>query len=106
MLQVAVPLARIALHELQDEVRRERVEVRPADARGALGDLLVEDDGGGVGLVEGRQAGEHLEDEHAEGVPVDGFVVARVADDLMKRGRDVRTIGELEKEEERTSGAR
>ena len=58
-------LRRVALHELEDEVRRVRVERGPLDARRALRDLLVEHDGGDVRLVERRQPREHLEDEHA-----------------------------------------
>jgi hypothetical protein len=81
--EVAVAPAGVAVHELEDEVRGVCVEGRPADGARAALDLLIQQDGIGVGLVVRREAGEHLEDEDAEGVPVDGFVIALLADDLV-----------------------
>ena len=82
--EVPEALARVALHELEDEVRRVRVERGPLDARRALRDLLVEHDGRDVRLVERRQPREHLEDEHPQGVPVHALVVPHVADNLTR----------------------
>jgi hypothetical protein len=58
------------------------VEGGPTDEGGAALDLFVEEDGVGGGLVVGREAGQHFEDEDAEGVPVYGFVIPALADDL------------------------
>lgn len=67
---------------LQNYVFRIVVHFRPFDTRGPDCDLLVQFDRSDVGFVERRQPREHLEGEHTEGVPVDGLVVPRVADDL------------------------
>lgn len=102
VLQVAVALRRVALHELQDEVRRVLPERGPADEARAARDLLVQDRVVGVGRVVRREAGEHLEDEHAERVPVDTLVVPVLRDDL------VRLLGRVDigRWGARTSGAR
>lgn len=85
MSQVAVTLRRIVLHELQNQVRRKRVERRPTDAHRALRNLLVQYDMARVRLVERRQPRQHLEDEYAERVPVHTFIVSLVPDYLPSR---------------------
>ena len=55
---------------------------RPFDTCGADRDLLIELDGSDVGLVERRETREHLESEDTERIPVDGFVIAGIADNL------------------------
>ena len=82
VLQIAVALRRVVLEELENQICRVLVERRPADRRRALADLLVQHDVARVWLVERRQAREHLEYEHTEGIPIHGFVVPLIADDL------------------------
>jgi hypothetical protein len=85
VLEVSVSFRRVAFHEFEDEVCGVFVEWGPADEGRATGYFFVEEDGVGFGLVVGWEAGEHFEDEDAEGVPVDGFVVSLLADDLFDR---------------------
>jgi hypothetical protein len=82
VLEVSVSFGGVAFHEFEDEVCGVFVECGPADEGWATGYFFVEEDGVGFGLVVRREAGEHFEDEDAEGVPVDGFVVSLLADDL------------------------
>lgn len=83
---VSVPLAGITLHQLQYQIRRKGLEGWPSDEGGATRDLFVEEHRVGVGLVVWGKSGEHLEDEDAERVPVHGFVVPLLLNDL---GREV-----------------
>lgn len=82
MLQVPKPLRRVALHELQNDIGGIEVERGPANTGGPGLDLFVQLDRRLVWFMEGRQAREHLEDEHAEGVPIYTFIVPCVPDDL------------------------
>jgi hypothetical protein len=83
--QIPIPPTRIAFHELEDKVHGVRVKERPPDITRATLDLFVEENRVGVWLVVWRKTREHFEDEDAEGVPVDGFVVSVLADYLMQR---------------------
>lgn len=49
------------------------------DVGGPCGDVLVKEDGVGLGLVVWWETREHLEDEHAEGVPIDRLDVLLLA---------------------------
>lgn len=81
--QIAVPARGVAFHQLHDDVRRVLVELRgEADKRRPARDALVQQHVVDLGLVVRREPGEHLEDEHAEGVPVDAFVVPLLQDNL------------------------
>jgi hypothetical protein len=82
MPKVTVPLRRIAIHQLQDEVRRVWGERGPTNVLRSSGDAFVEKDRIGLGLVIRRQAGEHFKDEDSKRIPIDGFVVALLADDF------------------------
>ena len=82
VLDIFVALRGVAFHELEDEVRRVLVKRGPPDERRPPDDFLIEEDKVRFGLVVRWETGEHLEDEDAEGVPVDGFVVPLLADDL------------------------
>lgn len=86
MSQIPIPLTRIPLHELQNQVSRIAVERGPFNACGSLGNPLVQHNGGNVGFMEWWETREHFEYEDAESVPIDGFVVPRVSNDL-HRGR-------------------
>lgn len=80
--KVTVPLRRVAIHQLQDKVRRVWVERGPTNVLRSGGDAFVEKDRVGLGLVIRRQAGEHFKDEDSKRIPVDGFVIALLADDF------------------------
>ena len=79
-----VPVAStgVMFHELEDQVRSIRIKGRPFDARWTFSNLLVEKDGVGFGFMERRQSRKHLEYKDAESVPVYGFVVSRIGNDL------------------------
>ncbi|KAI3486482.1 hypothetical protein L1887_49883 [Cichorium endivia] len=77
--QIAQTSAAVGRQEARDEIARDRVEVIGEDQL-ASKDLFVDQDR--VGVVEGRIAGEHLEEQHAERPPVDGSAVAAALDDL------------------------
>ena len=101
VLEISVALGGVAFHELEDEICRMLVEGGPPDERRSPGDFLVEEYRVSFGLVVRWEAGEHLEDKDAEGVPVDGFVVPMLADDLQRSER----CGET-RSERLASGAR
>ena len=79
-----VPVAStgVMFHELEDQVRSIGIEGRPFDARWAFSNLLIEKDRICLGLMEWRQSRKHLEYKNAEGVPIYGFVVSRIGNDL------------------------
>ena len=83
VLQIAVAFGQVDLEQIAQQVLEVRAEVR-GKAHLARHDLLVDL----YGLIgeEGRIAGGHLVDEHAECPPVDGLVVALAENDL---GRQV-----------------
>lgn len=80
---VTVPLRRIGFHQFQNQVGGSWVEERrPLDGTGTLGDLVVQRHGTDLWFVEGWLSEEHLEDQHAQRIPVDTLVVTRLADNL------------------------
>jgi hypothetical protein len=84
VLQVACAATRLALHQARDEVRRVWLERRPAERTRPAHDVLVQLERvrGLLSLVERRHTRQHLIDEHAECVPVDGLIVPVLRNDL------------------------
>ena len=89
---VAEPLGDVDGAEARDEVAGVGAHGRRVP-HAALDDLLV--DLQGILVPEGRLADEEFVDQDAEGPPVDGRAVARVADDLRREvlGRAAEGVG-------------
>ena len=101
---VPVASTRIVFHKLEDQISRVRIEGRPFDARWAFSNLLIEKDRVCLGFMEWRQSRKHLEYKDAESVPVYGFVVSRIGNDLRLIVRRIsNTTGKVQGA---TSGAR
>ena len=80
---VAVSLRRIGLHQLENQVAGSWVEERrPLNDTWTFRDLAVQRHGADLRFVEGWLSIEHLENQHAQRVPIDTLVVTRLADNL------------------------
>lgn len=89
MPQVAVPPRGIALHELEYEVDSGQAKICwPRDDGRALLDPLIQDVESCDTLVERRMTREHLEDEYAQCIPVNAFIVWRLSHNLPRNRTD------------------
>ena len=81
---ITVSLRRIGFHQLKNQVAGSRVEEGwPLDSTGTFRDLVVQRHGADLWFVERWLSVEHLEDQHAQRVPVDTLVVTRLVDNLV-----------------------
>lgn len=74
--------ARVVFHKFEDQVSCVGVECGPFDTGWTFGDLFVENNRVGLGFVEGREPRKHFKDEDAECIPINGFIVPRIGNNL------------------------
>ena len=81
---ITVPLGRIGFHQLENQVAGSWVEEgRPLNDTWTFRDLAVQRHGANLWFVERWLSVEHLEDQHAQRIPVHTLVVARLVDNLV-----------------------
>lgn len=88
---VTVSFRRVGFHQLENQVAGSRVkERRPLNGTGTFGDLVIQGHRTDLRFVEGWLSVEHLENQHAQCVPVDTLVVTGLIDNLLVARKKVK----------------